>query len=61
MVKNKEQKGGINMALLARPSEGIITIDKNKSKEFLEDSKKNTIPPDFLKKCLQYAKMMRGK
>lgn len=53
--KNKEEK---NMALLARPSESMIKIDSSKSKQFLEDSRKNTITPEFLRKCQQSAKLL---
>jgi len=31
---------------------------KKKSKQFLEDSKKNVISPEFLKKCLYAYKML---
>ena len=53
-------KGGNTMTLLARPQNKMMTIDKGKTKKFLEDSKKNTIKPDFLEKCLEFAKLMRG-
>lgn len=49
---------GNDMTLLARPSDSMFIIDKNKSKQFLEDSKKNVIPPTFLKQCLKFSKML---
>jgi len=61
MDKNKRKiknKGGNDMTLLARPSNSMIIIDKNKSKKFLEDSKKNVISPSFLKQCLRFSKMI---
>jgi|ADurb_Total_1113_FD_contig_21_1628348_length_258_multi_6_in_0_out_0_1 hypothetical protein len=48
-----------SMAILAKPSDTIIMIDPNKSKQFLEDSKKNIIQPDFLKQCLKIASMIK--
>ena len=60
MGKEDNHKGGDDMAILARPGNGIITIDKNKSGKFFEDSKKNTIKPEFLKRCQKFAKMMKG-
>lgn len=50
-------EGGINMAALAIPSNRAIMIDKDKSAKFIEDSKKRTIKPEFLQKCLSYSKM----
>lgn len=47
------------MALLARPYNTIIMIDKEKSQKFLEDSKKNIIQPDFLKQCLKISSMIK--
>lgn len=36
----------------------MIMIDKNKTKQFLEESKKNIIKPEFLKRCLEYSNML---
>lgn len=55
----KDRKGGMNMAILAKPYNAIIMIDKDKSKQFLEDSKKNIIQPGFLKDCLKIASMVK--
>ena len=47
-----------DMALLARPSDSIIKIDQDKSKQFLKDRKKNAIKPEFLEQCQRYNKIM---
>jgi len=39
-------------------NDSMIIIDKDKTKQFLEDSKKNTITPEFLKRCLKFSKML---
>lgn len=57
--KGKGSKEGKNMALLARSNDTMFIIDKNKSKKFIEDSKKNTITPEFLKRCLEYSSMFK--
>lgn len=57
--KSMGGKEGINMALLARPSNEMFIIDKKKSKKFLEDSKKNTITPEFLKRCQDYSMIFK--
>ena len=59
MVDNKDDKGGNDMALLARPSDKLIIINKSKTGKFLEDSKNNTIKPEFLARCQKFAKMMK--
>ena len=61
MGKKTKIKGGKDMTLLERPNDSIFMIDKDKSKRFLEDSKKNVIPPAFLKQCLKFSKMLNGK
>jgi len=55
----KQSKGGDNMALLARPSDSIIMVDKDKSQQFLEESKNNIIKPDFLKQCQKFSSMIK--
>jgi ribosomal protein L25 (general stress protein Ctc) len=57
----KNRKGGHVMALLAMPKNKTIAIDKDKSKKFLEDSRKNTISPLHLEKCKKYAILMKNK
>ncbi|GAE88944.1 hypothetical protein JCM21531_2430 [Acetivibrio straminisolvens JCM 21531] len=47
------------MALLTRPCDRAIIIDKDKSNEFLEDSKKNIIKPEFLSECRKLSSMFR--
>jgi len=42
-------------------SNRIIIIQKDKSKQFLDDSKKNVITPEFLKKCLHFYKLLNKK
>jgi len=49
---------GENMAVLAKPSNSMIKINPSRSKQFLEDSKKNVITPDFLRKCQQSARLL---
>jgi len=39
----------------------VFVVSKENSKQFLEDSKKNVIPPEFLKKCLASAKLLNKK
>lgn len=39
----------------------VFIVSKEKSKQFLEDSKKNVIPAEFLKKCLASAKLLNKK
>ena len=40
----------------------VFIVCKEKSKQFLEDSKKNVISPDFLEKCLDYNRLFgKGK
>jgi len=58
MDKDSSQEEEKNMALLARPSESMIKINSSKSKQFLDDSRKNTITPEFLRKCQQSAKLL---
>lgn len=36
----------------------MIVISPSKSKQFLEDSKKNVISPEFLKRCQQSARLL---
>ena len=43
--------------ILTKPINNMIIIDKNK----LEDIRKNTINSEFLKRCLDYSKLMKGK
>lgn len=51
-----------DMATFTSSNESVMIIDKNKVKEFLEDAKKNTISPEFLKRCLKFSKMLnKGK
>ena len=61
-TKNKKkktlEKGDCDMALLAKPSNTMILIDKDKTQSFLEDYKKNLIKPEFLEKCKKYYDMM---
>ncbi|HPD00573.1 MAG TPA: hypothetical protein PLA01_04395 [Acetivibrio sp.] len=47
------------MALLSRICDRPIVIDKDKSKQFLEDSKKNTIKPEFLSECKKLSSMFK--
>ncbi len=47
-------KGDCDMAILTKPSNTMILIDKDKTKSFLEDYKKNLIKPSFLKKCIEF-------
>lgn len=37
----------------------MIFISPDKTKQFLEDRKKNAIKPEFLKQCLQYNQIMK--
>jgi hypothetical protein len=37
----------------------VVMISPDKSKQFLEDSKKNVIKPEFLEQCLKYSKMLK--
>ena len=40
----------------------IFMVSKEKSKQFLEDSRKNVISPEFLKKCLDSNRLIgKGK
>ena len=40
----------------------IFIVCKEKSKQFLEDRKKNVISPEFLEKCLDYNRLFgKGK
>jgi len=41
----------------SKPINNMIIIDKNK----IEDIKKNKISQEFLKRCLDYSKLMKGK
>ena len=36
-------------------------VSKEKSKQFLEDRKKNVISPEFLKRCLNYNRLLNKK
>ena len=45
------------MNLLTKPLNNMIIVNKNK----IEDIKKNRINPEFLKRCLDYSKLMKGK
>jgi len=46
-----------NMIILTKPINYMIIVNKNK----IEDIKKNRINPEFLKRCLDYSKLMKGK
>ena len=39
----------------------VFIVSKEKSKQFLEDSRKNVISPEFLKKCLDSNKLLNKK
>jgi len=40
----------------------VFIVSKEKSKQFLEDSRKNVISPEFLKKCLDSNRLVgKGK
>jgi len=39
----------------------VFIIDKDKTKQFLEDSKKNVIHPEFLKRCLKFTDILNNK
>jgi len=39
----------------------VFIVSKEKSKQFLEDSKKNVISPEFLKRCLYYNRLLNKK
>jgi len=41
----------------SKPINNMIIINKNKIEEII----KNTINPEFLKRCLDYSKLMKGK
>ena len=58
--KENNSKEEENMALLARPIDGMMKIDKEKTAEFFEDARKNTIKPDFLKRCQKFAEMLQA-
>jgi len=45
------------MIILTKPINNMIITDKDK----LEEIRKNTIDPEFLKRCLDYSKLMKGK
>jgi len=45
------------MIILTKPINNMIIVNKNK----IEDIKKNKIKPEFLKKCLDYSRLMKGK
>jgi hypothetical protein len=53
------RKEGLDMAIMAKPLNSIIMIDKDKTDKFLEDSKKNIIHPAFLKECLKITAMAK--
>jgi len=59
-ISKQLKKGGINMALLARPNNSVIKINGNTSKQFLEESKKNVVNPNFLKRCQDYSRMLNN-
>jgi len=39
----------------------VFIVGKEKSKQFLEDSKKNVISPEFLKRCLYAYELLNKK
>jgi len=39
----------------------VFIVSKEKSKQFLEDSKKNVISPEFLRKCLYAYRLLNKK
>jgi len=39
----------------------VFIVCKEKSKQFLEDRKKNVISPEFLEKCLDYNRLLNKK
>ena len=45
------------MIILTKPINNMIIVNKDK----LENIKKNTIDSEFLKRCLDYSKLMKGK
>lgn len=54
-------KGDCDMAVLAKPSNIITMLDKNKIKKFMEESEKNMVDSDFLKKCKESKELLRGR
>ncbi len=54
-------EGGCDMAVLAKPSNIITMLDKNKIKKFMEESEKNMVDSDFLKQCKESKELLRGR
>jgi len=50
----------INMALLARPKNSVIKINEKTSRQFLEESSKRVIDPNFLRKCQDYSRILNN-
>lgn len=54
--RKKEEK---IMTPLASSSNRIVMIDKDKYEQFMQDSERNVIKPEFLKKCLSYSSLFQ--
>lgn len=55
----KGRKEGVHMAVLAKPCNSVIIIKPEKTKDFDEESNKNTVSKDFLKDCKKLSKIIK--
>lgn len=55
------KKGDEHMAVLAKPSNKVVVIEADKSKDFIEQFNKNVVTEDFLKKCKKAGDLFKKK
>lgn len=56
-----DKKEGDKMTILARSSDKMKVIDKDKVEKFKKESKENAISPEFLSKCQGFSAMCKRK
>lgn len=60
--RKKIRKGGIRMAILAKPERNLVQIDSTKSKKFIDDSNKQLENnKEILAKCKETSRLFKRK
>lgn len=52
-------KGGSNMAVLAKDNIISVNVKKKYAKAFIEETNKNKISDEFLKRCMRSAELFK--
>lgn len=57
--RDYKNKGGVIMAVLAKPGNRLPVIRADKSREFLEEANRNILTSDFLRQCKESSKLFK--